>query len=173
MFQNSFLKMFNGTSDENVPSAKDSIFSRVFGDRFLDELFRDFDENKNIAKTENYDLKEVRGENGSFRKYVFEIPYTPFKKSGIEAAFKDNVLTVSFNAESKTSEPNSSGKNAVEVVHHGISSLSQSYCVSFKESPKIDEEHITAKAEDGMLVIELPVFLSKEYTNDSRKIPIS
>lgn len=151
-----------------------SIFDR------MDEMWRDMDWffNRPLAiadgssKFENRGLKRIikrphslitkKDESGKVVGYGLAVPYTPFKKDEVNVEVKDNTLTVTCGAENKTVDE--------EMDFNDISY--QMFSFSIPLSDNIDVNKISAKAEDGMLRIELPVKAIEEKKPEVLKIEV-
>lgn len=93
-----------------------------------------------------HNLITKKDKDGNVIGYSIEVVYTPFKKDEVKVEVLNNVLTVRCGLENKTSDS--------EMDYCGISR--QSYSFTIPLSDKVDTAAITAKAEDGMLYIDLP-----------------
>lgn len=109
-----------------------------------------------------HNLITKKDENGNVKSFQLEVPYTPFKKDEVNVQVKDNVLTVSCGTENK-----------VKDEEMDFSSISyQNFSFSIPLSDTVDIAGITAKAEDGMLRIDLPAKAIEEKKNDVLKIEV-
>ena len=116
------------------------------------EAMMDFDFNKESRGLKRWlkrphNLITKKDENGKITSYQIAMVYTPFKKDEVKVEVLDGVLTVNCGSENKIKDE--------EMDYCGISH--QSYSFSLPLSDSIDTAAITAKAEDGMLYIDLPV----------------
>ena len=115
------------------------------------EAMMDFDFNraprglKWIKRPHNLITK--KDENGKITSYQIQMVHTPFKKDEVKVEVLDSVLTVKCGSENKVKDD--------DMDYCGISH--QSYSFSLPLSNAVDVAAITAKAEDGMLYIDLPV----------------
>ena len=141
----------------------DSFFP--FGNMFRNlEAVMDFDFNKESRGLKRWlkrphNLITKKDKDGKIEKYQLETVYTPFKKDEVKVEVLDGVLTVNCGSENKV--------NDEDMDYCGISR--QSYSFSIPLSDSIDITAINAKAEDGVLYIDLPVKKSEE----KKPLPIS
>lgn len=89
--------------------------------------------------------------------------YTPFKKEDISLRVDKRILSVSI---ASKSEPDKKMEDA--IVYRGISAQSTSF--GFKLADCIDDEHISAHCEEGILYIDLPV--KKDETSRTIEVKI-
>jgi len=94
-----------------------------------------------------HNLITKRDENGKVIGYTIEVVYTPFRKDEVKVEVEDRNLTVRCGAENKVKDDN--------MDYCGISY--QSYKFTIPLANDIDVNAIDAKAEDGILKIQLPV----------------
>lgn len=124
------------------------------------------------SKFENRGLKSLikrphnlitnKNDNGVVTSYSLEVPYTPFKKNDVNVEVKDNVLTVTCGSENK-----------IKDKEMDFSSISyQSFSFSIPLSDTVDIKNISAKAEDGMLRIDLPAKMVEDKKDDVLKIEV-
>ena len=106
-----------------------------------------------------HNLITVKDKDGRIEGYKLEMVYTPFKKNDVKVEVLDNILSVMCGSENKTKDE--------EMDYCGISH--QSYSFSIPLSDSIDTGAIEAKAEDGILYINLPV----KKIVDRKQQPIS
>ncbi len=124
-----------------------------FGNMFRNlEAMMDFDfnkESKGLRKwvKRPHNLITKKDENGKITGYQLSVVYTPFKKDEVKVEVLDGVLSVKCGSENKVKDE--------DMDYCGISHQSYSFSIPLAES--INMEAITAKAEDGMLCIDLPV----------------
>jgi len=115
-------------------------------------------ENRGLKRIINrpHNLITKKDDKGTVIGYALECPYTPFKKDDVKVEVKDNVLTVSCGAENK-----------VKDEDMDFSSISyQSFSFSIPLSDTVDIKNISAKADDGMLRIDLPAKAIEEKKKD-------
>ena len=123
-------------------------------------------------KFENRGLKRIIGrphslmtkkdDKGTVTGWAIELPYTPFKKDEVNVEVKDKVLFVSCGTENK-----------VKDEEMDFSSISyQNFSFSMPLSDSVDVGNITAKAEDGMLRIDLPAKVIEEKKDNVLKIEV-
>lgn len=139
-----------------------TLFTDVFDDMF-EQLNAMFNSRAGDHSLNTYGLKHVikrphnlytiKDDNGNIISYKLDVVTTPFKKEDVKIAVEDGVLTVTCG--------NENYKDADEdyMIYRGISA--QSYQFSLKLN-KIDAKAITAKIEDGILHIEMPVVAEKK-----------
>jgi len=144
-------------------------FAGLFPSIFDDDFFADFRDNfasrglKKIIQRP-HDLVNVKDEKGNVVGQKLSLVYTPFKKDQIKVTVNDGMLTVSIGDEKKEEKKDENG----EIVYKGISTQATRF--SLKLTDQIDKAAVTAKAEDGMLHINLP-FVKK--AEEPKQIEIS
>ncbi len=127
------------------------------------EAVMDFDFNKESRGLKRWikrphNLITKKDKDGKIEKYQLETVYTPFKKDDVKIEVLDGMLTVKCGSENKV--------NDEDMDYCGISR--QSYSFSIPLSDSIDISAINAKAEDGVLYIDLPV----KKIEDKKTIPV-
>ena len=132
------------------------LFPSIFDDNFFAD-FRDNFASRGLKKiiSRPHDLVNVKDADGNVIGQKLSLVYTPFKKDQIKVTMEGDMLSVSIGDEKKEETKNDSG----EIVYKGISTQSTRFAL--KLADQIDKAAISAKAEDGMLHIDLP-FLKKE-----------
>ena len=136
-----------------------------FGNMFKNlEAVMDFDFNKESRGLKRWikrphNLITKKDKDGKIEKYQLELVYTPFKKDEVKVEVLEGVLNVKCGSENKVKDE--------DMDYCGISH--QSYSFSIPLADEIDVNAIEAKAEDGILCIELPVKKSEE----KKALPIS
>ena len=136
-----------------------------FGNMFKNlEAVMDFDFNKESRGLKRWikrphNLITKKDKDGKIEKYQLELVYTPFKKDEVKVEVLEGVLNVKCGSENKVKDE--------DMDYCGISH--QSYSFSIPLADEIDVNAIEAKAEDGILYIELPVKKSEE----KKGLPIS
>lgn len=139
----------------------------------MDNMFRQMDAIMNYPlsanTTKTHGLRSIikrphnlitnKDKDGKVTGYRLETVYTPFSKEDIKIEVEKNVLTIKCGKENKIKEE--------DMDYCGISY--QSYEFSLPLADSIDTTKITAKAEDGMLKINIPV---KEVLPDDGKLMI-
>lgn len=120
--------------------ALSNMMSKTFNDDFKNRGLKDV-----ITKPHN--LLTNKDEKGNVVSYSLEVVYTPFKKEDVKVQVLNNILTVACGKENKVKDPN--------MIYCGISN--QSYTFSLPLDKCVDTAEITAKAEDGILTITLPL----------------
>lgn len=125
----------------------------------MDNMFRRMDALMSypLSAIENRGLKSIirrphnlitkKDENGNAISYGIDVVYTPFKRDEVKVEVLNNVLTVKCGTENRTKDES--------MEYCGISQ--QSYEFSIPLSELIDCTAISAKAEDGILHIDLPI----------------
>lgn len=116
------------------------------------EAMMDFDFNRESRGLKKWirrphNLITKKDENGKITGYEVSVVYTPFKRDEVKVEVLDGMLTVKCGTENKVKDE--------DMDYCGISH--QSYSFSLPLADAVDTTAITAKAEDGMLYIELPV----------------
>jgi len=109
-----------------------------------------------------HNLLTKKDTNGKTIGYGLEVVYTPFKKADVDVRVLNGELTVSIGSENKVKD--------ADLVYCGISH--QSYEFKLPLAPEIDTAKITAKAEDGVLSIDLPVIPEVECDPAPLKIEV-
>jgi HSP20 family protein len=98
----------------------------------------------------------IKDDKGNTTGYSLETVYTPFKKDDVNVSVENNVLTVKCGKENKIKDE--------KMDYCGVSY--QSYEFSVPLADNVDTTKITAKAEDGMLRIDMP--LKEQIPENSR-----
>ena len=116
------------------------------------EAMMDFDfskESRGLRRWVNrpHNLITKKDENGKIESYQLEVVYTPFKKDEVKVEVLNGTLTVKCGSENKVKDEN--------MDYCGISH--QSYSFSIPLSDSVDVDAIDAKADEGVLYINLPV----------------
>ena len=93
-----------------------------------------------------HSLLTKKDKDGKVTGWGLELPYTPFTKDDVKVEVKDRTLVVTCGTENKTRDE--------EMDFSDISY--QMFSFSIPLSDNVDVTNISAKAEDGMLRIELP-----------------
>lgn len=109
-----------------------------------------------------HNLITSKDKNGKVTGYKLETVYTPFSKDDIKVEIQNNILTVKCGKENKIKDE--------EMDYCGVSY--QSYEFSLPLSESVDTQKITAKAEDGMLRIDIPNKVEKEDKDKIIEIPL-
>lgn len=141
------------------------LFPSVFDDDFFAD-FRDNFANRGLRKiiSRPHDLTNIKDKDGNVVGQKLSLVYTPFKKDQIKVTVDDDMLTVAIGDEKKEEKKDENG----EIVYKGISTQATRF--SLKLTDQIDKKAVTAKAEDGMLHIDLP-FVKK--AEEPKQIEIS
>lgn len=144
-------------------------FAGLFTSFFDDDFFADFRDNlasRGLKKiiSRPHDLVNMKDEKGNVIGQKLSLVYTPFKKDQIKVTVEDDTLTVAIGDEKKEEKKDENG----EIVYKGISTQATRF--SIKLTDQIDKKAVTAKAEDGMLHIDLP-FVKK--ADEPKQIEIS
>lgn len=145
----------------------------------MDEMWRDMDlffnrplqlEDNKAFKSRG--LKRIIGRphslitkkdnDGKVTGWALELPYTPFRKDDVNVEVKDHTLVVTCGKENKTRDE--------EMDFSDISY--QMFSFSIPLSDNVDVTSISAKAEDGMLRVELPAKAIEEKQSDVLKIEV-
>lgn len=93
-----------------------------------------------------HNLITKKNDKGIVTGWALELPYTPFKRDEVSIEVKGYSLVVSCGTENKVKDE--------ELDFAGISYQKFSFSIPLPED--VDVKAITAKADDGMLRIELP-----------------
>ena len=145
----------------------------------MDEMWRDMDwffnrplQLEDNTAFKNRGLKRVIGRphslltrkdtNGNVTGWGLELPYTPFTKDEVNVEVKDHTLVVTCGTENKTKDK--------EMDFSDISY--QMFSFSIPLSDNVDVTKISAKADDGMLRIELPAKVIEEKKPEVLKIEV-
>lgn len=128
------------------------------------EAVMDFDFNKESRGLKHWikrphNLITKKDKDGKIESYQLEMVYTPFKKDEVKVEILDGMLKVNCGSENKIKDE--------DMDYCGISH--QSYSFSIPLSEQIDVNAIEAKAEDGVLYIELPV----KKLDEKKALPIT
>ena len=113
-----------------------------------------------IARPHNLITK--KDDKGNVTSWSIEIPYTPFKKDEVSVEVKDHALTVVCGKENKVKDD--------EMDFSSISYQAFNFTIPLSEN--VDVNNITAKAEDGMLRIDLPAKAIEEKKENVLKIEV-
>ncbi len=92
--------------------------------------------------------KPLYNVNGSADAYEVRVKLPGVPKNGVKLDLDDNILTV-------RGERNSAVPEGMKTLHRELSPLN--YLLRLRLNTPVDEEKMTAKLEDGMLTIALPV----------------
>ena len=106
-----------------------------------------------------HNLLTIKDEKGNTTGFSLETVYTPFKKDDVSVSVENNVLTVKCGKENKIKDE--------DMDYCGVSY--QSYEFSIPLADTVDTTKITAKAEDGMLRIDMPL---KEQIPENGRLQI-
>lgn len=109
-----------------------------------------------------HSLMTKKDADGNVIGWALEVPYTPFKKDEVNVEVKDNALIVTCGKENKTRND--------EMDFSDISY--QMFSFSIPLSDGVDINAISAKADDGMLYIELPAKAIEEKKDNVLKIEV-
>lgn len=109
-----------------------------------------------------HDLITRKDENGNVTEFSIDVVYTPFSKNEVKVEVLDNTLTVKCGSENKIKD--------VDMAYCGISH--QAYEFTLPLSEIVDTTKITAKAEDGILRITLPVKAIEEKKSQALQIEV-
>ena len=144
------------------------MFSDPFANMFRElEAMMDYDfnkESKGLKRLINrpHNLITKKDANGNVESFDLEVVYTPFSKKDVKVEILDGVLTVRCGNENKVKD--------AEMTYCGISH--QSYEFSLPLAENIDTAKISAKAEDGILYISLPVKKTEEKKAEALQIEV-
>ena len=145
----------------------------------LDEMWRNMDwlmnrplQLEDNSAFKNRGLKRLIGrphslitkkdKDGKVTGWSIELPYTPFAKDEVKVEVKDHALFVTCGTENKTRDENMD-----------FSDISyQMFSFSIPLSENVDVAKISAKADDGMLRIDLPAKAIEEKKTDVLKIEV-
>lgn len=144
----------NRTNDpfEDIFSLANIFFPKDF--RALRDDLSNVGLKKVISRPHN--LETVRDANGNVVGQRLSLVYTPFKKDQINVSVENDDLVVSIGETKNEEKKDDNG----DILYKGISTQSTKF--SLKLTDKIDKKAISAKAEEGMLYIDLPFASEKE-----------
>lgn len=148
MFRDPFANMFG-----SIRAMMDDAFGSQVHDTGLKKLIR-----------RPHNLITKKDKDGNVVGFILEVVYTPFKKSEVSAKVKDGQIVVKCGTENKY-------MNDDEVVNYqGISY--QSYQFTLPLTDDVDTTAIAAKAEDGLLRIDIPMKKLNKVETDGTDILI-
>ena len=168
-WENTLTDMANGTfdwnglfdnlrkftpSDSNLSAREDT--GREHASNAFDVINRDFD------------IESEKNEAGETTSYILKIEHTPFKKSDIKVSIEGPRLHVKIGNGSGVQEKKN---NAGKVIARNIVRESSDFSIDLT-GLNIIRKKITAKCEDGILRIELPVFPKSQLPPPETEIPI-
>lgn len=113
-----------------------------------------------------HNLITLKDKDGNTTGYSIETVYTPFKKSDVEVTVDKGYLKVRCGGKTEDS-----GESKDKSMNHCSISY-QSYEFSLPLTEDVDVKRIEAKAEDGMLRINLPLKETVEEKDEPLKITI-
>lgn len=137
----------------------------------MDNMFRRMDALMSypLSAIENRGLKSVirrphnlitkKDDNGNIIGHQIDVVYTPFKRDEVKVEVLDNVLTVKCGNENRIKDES--------MDYCGISQQSYEFSIPLAES--IDCNSISAKAEDGILRIDLPT----KKIEEKKSVPLT
>ena len=103
--------------------------------------------------------KPLYNVNGNAEAYEVRVEMPGVPKSGVKLDLEDNILTV-------RGERNTTVPEGMKALHRELSPLS--YLLRLRLNTPVEEEKMTAKLEDGVLTLRLPL---KEVAKP-RQIPV-
>jgi HSP20 family protein len=86
--------------------------------------------------------------NGNADAYEVRVEMPGVPKSGVKLDLEDNILTV-------RGERTSNAREGLKALHRELSPLN--YLLRLRLNTPVDEDKMTAKLEDGVLAISLPL----------------
>jgi HSP20 family protein len=92
--------------------------------------------------------KPLYNVNGSTDAYEVRVEMPGVPKTGVKLDLEENILTV-------RGERNATVPEGMKTLHRELSPLS--YLLRLRLNTPVDEEKMTAKLEDGVLAIRLPL----------------
>ena len=104
--------------------------------------------------------KPLYNVNGNAEAYEVRVEMPGVPKTGVKLDLEDNILTI--RGERASSQP-----EGMKTLHRELSPLN--YLLRLRLNTPVDEEKLTAKLEDGVLSIQLPL----KATAKSRTIAIN
>ena len=108
-----------------------------------------------------HNLYVEHDDKGVITKYGMKIVYTPFSKDDVHVSVKNNNLVIEIGRENVPAEKN--------CVYCNISKHCEKI-VMYLSDYNVDIENITAKCDDGILTVEIPVKASQPRTSREIKI---
>lgn len=131
------------------------LFPQLFDDSWFADI-RDNFANRGLKKiiSRPHNLVNVKDKDGNVIGQKLSLVYTPFKKDQIKVTVDGNTLSVAIGDEKSEEKKNNNG----DIVYKGISTQSTNFALTLTD--KIDKKAINAKADDGILHIDLP-FVNK------------
>lgn len=152
--------------------SKLSIFNRMplwdmsTFNSLMDEVFRDFESashSMDSIKGRPVNRGYLKDEKGNVTNIILETIYTPFKKKDVNVSVTDDILTISMGVDSESN-------NLSTDVDYDYKSISKkSVEMKFKLLGDVDQDKISAEAEDGVLKINIPIV---EVAPTSRQIKL-
>ncbi len=103
--------------------------------------------------------KPLYNVNGNAEAYEVRVEMPGVPKSGVKLDLEDNILTV-------RGERNTTVAEGMKALHRELSPLS--YLLRLRLNTPVEEDKMTAKLEDGVLTLRLPL---KEVAKP-RQIPV-
>jgi HSP20 family protein len=103
--------------------------------------------------------KPLYNVNGNAEAYEVRVEMPGVPKSGVKLDLEDNILTV-------RGERNATVPEGMKTLHRELSPLS--YLLRLRLNTPVEEDKMTAKLEDGVLTLRLPL---KEVAKP-RQIPV-
>ena len=103
--------------------------------------------------------KPLYNVNGNAEAYEVRVELPGVPKSGVKLDLEDNILTV-------RGERNTTVPEGMKALHRELSPLS--YILRLRLNTPVEEDKMTAKLEDGVLTLRLPL---KEVAKP-RQIPV-
>lgn len=103
--------------------------------------------------------KPLYNVNGNSEAYEVRVEMPGVPKSGVKLDLEDNILTV-------RGERNATVPEGMKTLHRELSPLS--YLLRLRLNTPVEEDKMTAKLEDGVLTLRLPL---KEVAKP-RQIPV-
>ena len=146
------------------------LMPSIFGENLFDDFFEDFyrpaqrgqdHPRKPLPRVMSTDVKEM--ENG----YELAIELPGYKKEDVRAELKDGYMTISAASSRSNDEKDENGKYIRRERFVGACSR------SFYVGKDITEEDISAKFEDGVLMVTVPKKDAKPAVEEKKYIPIA
>ena len=146
-----------------------NMLTTIFDD--MNNMFKRMDAMMNypLSSLGNRGLKNIihrphnlitkKDENGNVIGYSIEVVYTPFKRDEVAVEVLDNVLTVRCGNENREKDES--------MDYCGISRQTYEFSIPLAET--IDHQSISAKAEDGILYIDLPM----KKIEEKKSVPLT
>ena len=149
----------------------ESIFKPIWPDikfDWIDEKpFKEaFDKLGKIDR--DYNLHAVKNDNGDVEKYVIETSYTPFTKDDVKVTLSGECLNVRIGAKNANEKEDTRKKYYIRQISNELFEFNVNL-----DGLNINKKQISAFCKDGILTINMPVFLPKKKTEENFEIAVN